>query len=76
MFCSATATALFSFVWAHMLAIHECVMEVPPQVPMMKTKAAKYRTTGFSVAAAREKPTAASVLSDVRCHVRSLKCPD
>lgn len=76
MFPSPIATALFSLVWAQVLAIHDCVMEVPPQVPMMNTKAAKYRTDGFSVAAARANPTAASVLSDERCHVRSLKCPD
>lgn len=76
MFPSPMATALFSLVCAHVLAIHDCVMDVPPHVPMMNTKAAKYLTDGFIVAAARAKPTAASVFSEVRCHVRSLKCPE
>lgn len=50
--------------------------ELTPYVPMVKITMETYRPAKFIVAAAEMKPTTATALDAVICHVRSLNLPD
>jgi hypothetical protein len=70
------ATAFFSGVCPHVEPHHPRISELTPYVPMVKMTIAVYRPATLMGAEATRKPTTATHLEMVMCHVRSLNLPE
>jgi hypothetical protein len=70
------AAAFFSGVWPHVAATHPMMIELAEYAPEANRKQARYRGAVLRVAAAMTKPTKATSIPPVMCHVRSFWRPD